>query len=132
MLEVGKEMSRIVKFPFEYVESEVKLNICYRITYSHSNNQITGKISGNKCYQKIQYDSRIIRLIQDMFPDEEDYRNIFINPLAENLYHDIQKSGYDSSFLSNSVKDFKEPSQSLKQSFWFDYAAEIPEKLRNH
>lgn len=79
-------------------------------------------------FSKVEND-RDSRLIKDIFPDREEYRNLFINPLAESLFTDIQKS--DLPFLPQEtlIKRFTDLSD-VEKSFWLDYAGEIPEKLR--
>jgi serine phosphatase RsbU (regulator of sigma subunit) len=67
------------------------------------------------------------QLIQDTIPDSEKF---FINPFAENLYKDIQKSGI-ASMLPDSFKiDFKNLKKAEK-SFWYNYAAGVTDKLKS-
>ena len=78
---------------------------------------------------KVTYSSDNL-LIQQTFPDKEMYKKLFINPLSENLYKDIQKSGLLVPTQDTLNNEFKKLIK-VEKSFWYDYAAEIPEKLRN-
>jgi RyR domain./Stage II sporulation protein E (SpoIIE). len=69
------------------------------------------------------------QLIQNKLPDKKDYMKLFINPLAESLYQDFRKSGYAIQFSENFDKEF-EKLTIAEQSFWYDLAAEIPDKFR--
>jgi serine phosphatase RsbU (regulator of sigma subunit) len=69
-------------------------------------------------------------LIQDTFPDKEMYKKLFLYPIAENLYKDIQKSDLLILLPDTLDKEFKYLTKTEK-SFWHDYAAEIAEKFRN-
>ncbi len=66
-------------------------------------------------------------LIQDTFPDRKEFNKLFINPLAEDLYKNISKSGILISSASGS--EFSTLTKSEK-SFWYGYAAEIPDKFK--
>ena len=69
------------------------------------------------------------QFLRDKFPNENDYTELFVNPLAENLYQDFRKSGYAKQFSGRFDKEFKNLTID-EQSFWFDLAAEIPGKFR--
>ncbi len=69
------------------------------------------------------------QFFRDKFPNENDYTELFVNPLAENLYQDFRKSGYIIQFSERFNKEYKNLTIE-EQSFWFDLAAEIPGKFR--
>jgi serine phosphatase RsbU (regulator of sigma subunit) len=63
------------------------------------------------------------QLIQKTSPEWAYYKKFFINPLAESLYNDLQKS-------INSGNKFKNLNKSEK-TFWHDYVATIPVKYNS-
>jgi serine phosphatase RsbU (regulator of sigma subunit) len=69
------------------------------------------------------------KLIQDIFSDKKKYKRLFINPIAESLYNDIKASGSPIPFSDIFNKGFKNLTKAEK-SFWYDYAAKIPDKFR--
>ena len=69
------------------------------------------------------------QLIQDIFPDKKGYKKLFINPVAENLYLDFRKSDFAIQFSETFSKDFRNLTKA-EQSFWYDIAAEIPDKFK--
>ncbi|MGC1392598.1 MAG: RyR domain-containing protein [Bacteroidales bacterium] len=78
---------------------------------------------------KVTYNSDNL-LIQDKFPDKEMFKKLFINPIAENIYKDIQNSNFLIPLPDTLNREFKFLTKTEK-SFWYDYAAEIPDKFRN-
>jgi serine phosphatase RsbU (regulator of sigma subunit) len=64
----------------------------------------------------------------ETFPDKKNIKNIFANPLAENLYHSFNMSVFPAIFPDEQVKEFNDLSKDEK-SFWLQYASEIPEKF---
>jgi len=69
------------------------------------------------------------KLIKDLFPDKDDFKNRFINPVAEYLFTDMQIYSFSDDSTAIKVKNFSNLAETEK-SFWFDTAAAIPEKLR--
>ena len=69
------------------------------------------------------------KLIQDLFPDKTDFKKRFINPVAEYLFSDLQKTGSSDIYSSLIVKAFSNLTNTEK-SFWYDCAASIPHKFR--
>src|SRR5659263_129783 len=69
------------------------------------------------------------QLIQDISPDRNKYKKIFINPIAEGLYIDIRQLTNLYSSSETLHKEFKNFTKAEK-SFWYNYAAEIPNKLK--
>ena len=69
------------------------------------------------------------KLIQDIFSDKKKYKRLFINPIAESLYNNIKASGSPITFSDIFNKGFKNLTKAEK-SFWYDYAAKIPDKFR--
>jgi serine phosphatase RsbU (regulator of sigma subunit) len=67
------------------------------------------------------------QLIQDTIPE---YKKLFINPFAENLYKNIRKSGFEI-FLSNAFKNEFKDLKKGEKSFWYSYAAGVPDKLKS-
>lgn len=67
--------------------------------------------------------------IHDMYPDKKKYNKLFVEPVAENLYQDFKKSGYAFQRPEKFNKEFKDLTKS-EQSFWHDYAANIPYKFK--
>ncbi len=70
------------------------------------------------------------RLIQDITENWPEYKTVFIDQVAENLFNDIQRTQhlFKSSFTFK--KEFSRLSEKEKL-FWFDYASEIPGKLKS-
>ena len=70
------------------------------------------------------------KLIQEITSNWSTYKKIFIDQIAENLYNDIQRTKhlYKSPFTFK--KDFSRLSEE-ERSYWYDYAAEIPRKLKS-
>jgi serine phosphatase RsbU (regulator of sigma subunit) len=66
---------------------------------------------------------------REFFPDRKQYKNRFINPLAENLHSSILRSGFSNHFNFNSETKFASQSKTEKL-FWYKYAEAIPEKYR--
>jgi serine phosphatase RsbU (regulator of sigma subunit) len=64
----------------------------------------------------------------ETFPDKNNFRIKFANPLAEYLYYDFHKSACPSLYQNESVKEFRDLSYEEK-SLWLEYAAEIPGKF---
>ena len=60
------------------------------------------------------------RIIKDILSDKKKYKKFFITPIAEGLYNAVRQSG--------SIIPFKNLTKTEK-SFWYSYAAEIPEKF---
>jgi len=69
------------------------------------------------------------KLIKDLFPDKDDFKNRFINPVAEYLFRDMQRFSFSDDYPSAKVKNFSSLVKAEK-SFWYNAAAAIPEKLR--
>ena len=67
--------------------------------------------------------------ILDMYTDKKKYNKLFVEPVAENLYQDIKKSGYAFQHPDSFNKEFKDLTKS-ELSFWHDYAANIPYKFK--
>jgi len=61
------------------------------------------------------------QLIHDIIPGKENFLDKFVYPVAESLY-------VDSTHSKTLQKDFKDLAK-VHKSFWYDYAAEIPEKF---
>lgn len=68
--------------------------------------------------------------IQDRFSDKREHRKLFVYPIAESLYQDIQKSVSQIPFSGLVNKEFKNLTKTEK-SFWYDYVTEIPDKFRS-
>jgi serine phosphatase RsbU (regulator of sigma subunit) len=75
-----------------------------------------------------RYDS-YNKLARDLFPDPIKYKALFINPIARNLFSDIQKSDTLFQFPDKTDKEFRNLTRAEK-SFWYDIVAKIPEKFR--
>lgn len=69
------------------------------------------------------------QLIQDLSINRNKFKKLFINPIAEGLYKDIQQFNNLITSSDTLNKEFKNLTKAEK-SFWFDYAAEIPKKFR--
>jgi serine phosphatase RsbU (regulator of sigma subunit) len=69
------------------------------------------------------------QLIHDISPGRNKYEKIFINPIAEGLYLDIRQLTNPNTSSETLHKEFKNLTKAEK-SFWYNYAAEIPNKLR--
>lgn len=67
---------------------------------------------------------------QDLFPDRKHFKNFFIKPVAENLYHDVRRLGIKIPVMGKNVKEFNNLSGSEKK-LWYDYAEYIPKKLKS-
>jgi serine phosphatase RsbU (regulator of sigma subunit) len=68
------------------------------------------------------------RDVQELIPDNEDFRDQFVKPVAESLYHYVIKV-FSSGNIS-SCGEFKKLSITQKE-FWYSYAAGIPEKYKS-
>jgi len=68
------------------------------------------------------------QLIQDIVPERNKYKKIFIYPIAEGLFNDIQKFRKLIPFSNRLKKEFKNLPKAEK-SFWYDYSTGIPVKL---
>lgn len=64
----------------------------------------------------------------ETFTDKSKIKNNFVSPLAENLHYAFHTTVFQSFFPGEPVKEFKDLSKE-EQSFWVEYAREIPEKL---
>lgn len=62
-----------------------------------------------------------------LYPDRDNYRKLFINPLAEGLYKSIRRNDFVVRSSDYSSKEFKNLSKTEK-SFWQSYAGAIPAK----
>jgi serine phosphatase RsbU (regulator of sigma subunit) len=69
------------------------------------------------------------QLINDMLSDKGKLKELFVNPIAEDLYNNIQRSGSLVQYSDNFNTEFKNLSNA-KKSFWCEYAATIPEKFK--
>jgi serine phosphatase RsbU (regulator of sigma subunit) len=79
-------------------------------------------------WSKVKY-NRGNLLIQDISIGRNKYKKIFINQIAEGLYKDIQQLRNLITGSDTLNEEFKNLTKAEK-SFWYDYAAEIPNKLR--
>lgn len=70
------------------------------------------------------------KLSETLFSDIGKYKELFIYPIAENLFRTLGKSDPDLSFTENISGNFKDLSESEK-SFWYEYASQIPDKLKS-
>lgn len=86
--------------------------------------------SDNECgkWQEIVFspDNTLKRKIEQDWPH---YRHIFIDQIAEYLYHDIQRTKHLFTSPYNFRKEFEKLENSEKLP-WFDYAENIPGKLK--
>jgi len=71
------------------------------------------------------------RLNQALLSDSRKYKKFFVYPIAENLYSSIKKSDFSVQSSDNIKENFKKLSETEK-SFWYDYASQIPDKLKTH
>lgn len=69
------------------------------------------------------------KLIHDVSSDRNKFKKLFINPIAEGLYNDIRQLDNLNTSSDTLNKEFKNLTKAEK-SFWYDYAAEIPDKFR--
>jgi serine phosphatase RsbU (regulator of sigma subunit) len=69
------------------------------------------------------------QLNPDLLSDSGKYKKFIIYPIAEYLYFNIRGSGLGVQDLVNIKENFKNLSKAEK-SFWYDYASQIPDKLK--
>ncbi len=69
------------------------------------------------------------QLVHDVSPDQDKYKKFFVNPIAEGLYSDMLRLNNPDIYSDTLNIDFKTLSK-VEKSFWFDYASEIPNKLK--
>jgi serine phosphatase RsbU (regulator of sigma subunit) len=69
------------------------------------------------------------QLNPDLLSDSRKYKEFFIYPVAENLYCKVRRSGLGVQDPVNIKENFKNLSKAEK-SFWYDYASQIPDKLK--
>jgi serine phosphatase RsbU (regulator of sigma subunit) len=69
------------------------------------------------------------QLNPDLLSDNGKYKEFFIYPIAENLYSSIKKAGFSFKDPDNIKENFENLSKAEK-SFWYDYASQIPDKLK--
>ena len=69
-------------------------------------------------------------LIQHIESNWTEYKKLFIDQIAENVYNDIRRTRHLYSSPLNFSKEFSHLSENEK-SYWYNYASEIPGKLRS-
>jgi serine phosphatase RsbU (regulator of sigma subunit) len=69
------------------------------------------------------------QVIQDITSDWTEYKKIFIDHVAENLYSDIQRTQHLFKSPYTFKKDFSKLTEDEK-SAWYEFARDIPNKLR--
>jgi len=82
----------------------------------------------NQVWIEIMYNPTT-RLIQDITDNWKEYKKLFIDQIAENIYNDIQRTKHVFKSRFTFKTEFADMPEEEKR-FWFEYAGGIPSRLK--